>query len=192
MATVLRMRPTVAIWRPIPRGPVTVRHQPTTLEAVLADDYARLVRLAGVVCRDPADAQDAVQAAIERALRHRGDLRDPAKVTAWLNQIVVHEAIRIDQRRRRGWSRLGAVPREIEVASAAGDPARPDAAARAALRDAFDRLPVEQRVVVALHHYAGYSIAEAAALIGIPLETARSRLRLARAHLRRVLDESTR
>jgi RNA polymerase sigma-70 factor, ECF subfamily len=53
-------------------------------------------------------------------------------------------------------------------------------------------LPVEQRVIVALHHYAGYSVAEAAALVGIPLETARSRLRLARAHLRRVLDESTR
>jgi DNA-directed RNA polymerase specialized sigma24 family protein len=158
------MRPTAAWW-PMLRGPATVRHQPTTLEAILADEYGRLVRLAGVVCRDPADAQDAVQA---------------------------HEAIRIDQRRRRWWSRLGSAPREIEVASGEGDPARPGAEANIALRDAFDRLPVEQRVVVALHHYAGYSVAEAAALVGIPLETARSRLRLARAHLRRVLDESTR
>jgi RNA polymerase sigma-70 factor (ECF subfamily) len=148
------------------------------------------VRLAGVICRDPADAQDAVQAAVERALRSRGTLRAPAKVRAWLNQIIVNEAIRIDERRRRWWTRLGAAPREIEVASPDADPDRPGAATSSDLRDAFDRLPVDQRVVVALHHYAGYSVAEAAAIVGVPLETARSRLRLARAHLRRVLDEA--
>jgi RNA polymerase sigma-70 factor (ECF subfamily) len=167
-----------------------VGQDPVTLEAVLADEYARLVRLAGVICRDPADAQDAVQAAIERALRSRGTLRDPAKVRPWLNQIIVNEAIRIDQRRRRWWTRLGAGPREIEVAAADADPARSDASSRSDLRDAFDRLPVDQRVVVALHHYAGYSVVETAAIVGVPLETARSRLRLARAHLRRVLDEA--
>jgi len=180
----------VARWWPGLRGRATVGQDPVTLEAVLADEYARLVRLAGVICRDPADAQDAVQAAIERALRSRGTLRDPAKVRAWLNQIIVNEAIRIDQRRRRWWTRLGAAPREIEVASAESDPARADASTRSDLRDAFDRLPVDQRVVVALHHYAGYSVAETAVIIAVPLETARSRLRLARAHLRRSLDEA--
>jgi len=166
-----------------------VRQDATSLEAILANDYARLIRLAGVICRDPADAQDAVQAAIERALRHQTDLRDPAKLTSWLNQIVVREAIRIDQHRRTWWSRLTAAPREIEVASVDADPARPGAAASRALRDAFDGLPIDQRVIVALHHYAGYSLVEVATITGVPLETARSRLRLARTRLRRVLDE---
>jgi RNA polymerase sigma-70 factor (ECF subfamily) len=79
-------------------------------------------------------------------------------------------------------------PREIEVGSDASDPGGAAVAAAAALRAAFDELPVEQRVIIALHHYAGYSVAEAATIAGIPLETARSRLRLARSHLRRVLD----
>jgi RNA polymerase sigma factor (sigma-70 family) len=189
MATVRQASSTVAPWRPLSRGPAIVGQDATSLEAVLATEYARLVRLAGVICREPAEAQDAVQAAVERALRHRGGLRDPAKVTPWLNQIVVREAIRVDQRRRTWLGRLSARPREIEVGSADADPARAGAVAARAVRDALDRLPVDQRVVVALHHYAGYSLAEAAEITGVPLETARSRLRLARARLRRALDE---
>jgi len=192
MATVLRTRPIVTDWWLGLRDRTTVRQEPVTLEALLADEYDRLVRLAGVICRDPADAQDAVQAAIERALRSHDSLRDPAKVRQWLNQIVVNESIRADQRRRRWWSRLNAGLGEIEPISDAADPAGGPSAAAAALRDAFDALPVEQRVVVGLHHYAGYSVAEAAVIAGIPLETARSRLRLAHAHLRRVLDEAAR
>ena len=169
-----------------------MRHESASLEALLVAEYDRLVRLAGVICRDPADAQDAVQAAIERALRSRDDLRDAAKVRQWLNQIVVNESIRVDQRRRRWWSRLTAGPREIEPVSDAADPAGASSGAAAALRVAFNALPVEQRAIVGLHHYAGYSIAEAAAITGVPLETARSRLRLARAHLRHMLDEVAR
>lgn len=192
MATVLRTKPMVARWWPGLRGRATVRQEPVTLEAILASEYPRLIRLAGVICRDPADAQDAVQAAIERALRHQGELRDPAKASPWLNQIVVREAIRVDQHRRTWWGRLTAGPREIELASPDADPARPDAGASRALRDAFDGLPVDQRVVVTLHHYAGYSLAEAAEITGVPLETARSRLRLARTRLRKALEEQGR
>jgi RNA polymerase sigma factor (sigma-70 family) len=192
MATVLRTSSTVAPWRPLSRGPAIVRQDATGLEAILAREYPRLIRLAGVICRDPADAQDAVQAAIERALRHQGELRDPSKAMPWLNQIVVREAIRMDQRRRTWLGRLTARPREIELASPDADPGRASAATSRALRAAFDELPVEQRVVVALHHYAGYSLAEVAEIAGVPLETARSRLRLARAKLRQALQERDR
>jgi RNA polymerase sigma factor (sigma-70 family) len=188
MAKVLQTVPAAAQWWPGGRDRATVRQEPDRLEALLADEYGRLVRLAGVICRDPADAQDAVQAAVERALRSRDALRDPTKVRSWLNQIVVNESIRIDERRRRWWSHLTSGPREIEVASDTEDPGSGSVAAAAALRAAFDALPVEQRVMVALHHYAGYSVVEAATIAGIPLETARSRLRLARSRLRRVLD----
>ncbi len=58
------------------------------------------------------------------------------------------------------------------------------------LKAAFARLSSEQRAVVALHLYAGYSVAETAELVGAPLETARSRLRLARQRLRMELEPS--
>jgi RNA polymerase sigma-70 factor (ECF subfamily) len=40
----------------------------------------------------------------------------------------------------------------------------------------FRRLTPDQRAVVVLHHYLGYSLAEAAAILGIPLGTMQSRL----------------
>jgi DNA-directed RNA polymerase specialized sigma24 family protein len=43
---------------------------------------------------------------------------------------------------------------------------------------------------VALHLYAGHSVAETADIVGAPLETVRSRLRLARERLRHALEES--
>ena len=61
---------------------------------------------------------------------------------------------------------------------------------RVALDGAFGRLSPEQRAVVALHLYAGYTVAETAEIVGAPHETVRSRLRLAREHLREALGES--
>ena len=61
-----------------------------------------------------------------------------------------------------------------------------------ALTVAFRELPVEQRAVVTLHLYAGYSVQETARIMGARLETTRSRLRLAREHLRRELAEDQR
>jgi len=46
--------------------------------------------------------------------------------------------------------------------------------------------------VVALHLYLGYSIAETADMVGAPLETVRSRLRLAREQMRFQLNEVVR
>jgi len=46
--------------------------------------------------------------------------------------------------------------------------------------------------VIALHLYAGYSVVETAEAVGAPVETVRSRLRLARERMRRQLEEAPR
>ncbi len=171
-------------------GGATTGTDAATLEAIIVREYTRLVRLAGAICREPADAQDAVAGAIERALRHRAALRDPTSTVAWLNQIVVREAIRLDGRRRTWWGRLLGGPREIELPSDAHDPGTSAALVGRALHDALDGLPAPQRAALALHHYAGYSVEETARILGVPLETARSRLRLARERVRRSLEET--
>jgi RNA polymerase sigma-70 factor (ECF subfamily) len=60
----------------------------------------------------------------------------------------------------------------------------------AEMRAAFEKLSNEQRTVVTLHLYAGYTVAETAEIVGVPLETVRSRLRLARQRLRENLERS--
>ncbi len=151
------------------------------LESLVAHHYERLLRVAVLICREHADAEDAVQIALERAWRHATDLHDPDRLSAWLRRIVVREALRIEGRRRGLLARWFAAPREIAVEPEA--PLGRDLALREALRS----LSAEQRASVVLHHLEGYSVAEAALLMGVPLETARSRLRVARERMREAL-----
>lgn len=46
-----------------------------------------------------------------------------------------------------------------------------------------------QRAAIVLHLYLGYSVQETADLLDVPVETVRSRLRLARARLRGALTD---
>ena len=70
------------------------------------------------------------------------------------------------------------------------DPSAEPGIERTLLRGAFAKLSPEQRAVVALHLHAGYSVAETADIVAAPQETVRSRLRLAKAQLRRELEET--
>lgn len=157
---------------------------PATLEQFVALNYRRLLRLAALVCLDGADAQDAVQNALLRAWRSQDRLRDKDRMKSWLDAIVVREAIRTNDRRRSLVQRL--------TRQAAEPPPAPSGVPSGAaldLANGLASLPVPQRVAVALHYEAGYTVAETAALLQVPHETVRSRLRLARERLRRDLAE---
>ncbi len=160
-----------------------------SLEEFVVEHYDRLVRLARLICRDGSDAADAVQVALEQAWRRRSSLRDDERLRPWLDRIVVREAIRIGRSRTSLLTRIfgfGSDVGWIEPADAGNEPS-PDVSA---LRSAFASLSAEQRAVVALHLYAGYTVAETADLVGAPIETVRSRLRLAKERLRDELGES--
>ncbi|MCI0583948.1 MAG: sigma-70 family RNA polymerase sigma factor [Chloroflexi bacterium] len=157
------------------------------LTGFVRDNNDRLIRLAGLICRNVDDAEDAVQAAFERAWRNQGALRDQERLKPWLDRIVVREAIRITRSRESVLGRLFGRD-EDEVVVEPVDVRAVDAAKVAELKLAYARLSAEQRAVVALHLYAGYSVAETAEIVGAPIETARSRLRLARQRLRMELD----
>jgi len=147
---------------------------PDTLEHFVALNYRRLLRLAALVCLDGADAQDAVQNALLRAWRSQDRLRDKDRMKPWLDAI-----------RRRSW--LQRLTRQ-----AAEPPPAPSGIPSGAASDlatGLASLPMPQRVAVALHYEAGYTVAETAALLQVPHETVRSRLRLARERLRRDLAE---
>jgi RNA polymerase sigma-70 factor (ECF subfamily) len=171
---------------PLLEPAITVADVEDRLADFVAAHYERLVRLAYLICRDGADASDAVQGALERAWRRRGALRDEASLRAWLDRIVVREAIRVGTRHRSLVARLFGHERpdpEVEPVDARSEAVL----AWADVRDAYSRLSAEQRAVIALHLYLGYSVQETAQLVGAPVETVRSRLRLARERLRREL-----
>ena len=140
--------------------------------------HSRLIRLAVLVTRSVDEAEDAVQAALERAWRQRASLADLSRLRPWVDRIVVREAIRGMRRRRRSYDERMPTLHSRDTSDET-----------AAVHHALDQLNPDHRAVVVLHLYAGYSVPDTAAALNIRVETARSRLRVARDRLRRLLAE---
>lgn len=157
------------------------------------DALARLVgdrcmAIASWILRDADLAEDAVQAALVRAWRELRTLRDDDRFEAWLHRILTHECY-AEARRRTRWSTAIRVLPIADSVDAGGILSVND---RDQLERAFRRLTLEQRSVLAFHHYLDLPLPEVAARLGIPLGTAKSRLRLATAALRASLDADSR
>lgn len=131
----------------------------------------RQYALATLILRDGDRAQDAVQEALVSAWKGLSALRDPDAWDAWLNRLTVRACfhqIRRDKRRRL--LELDVIPtREVGDAQVA-------VAERDRLERALDRLPLEQRAVIVLHFHLGLPLPEAAAILAVPVGTAKSRL----------------
>jgi RNA polymerase sigma-70 factor, ECF subfamily len=153
-----------------------------------AQHVDRCYALAFRILRDPQRAQDATQQALIGAWRDLPGLRDAARFEAWLHRLVVH-ACYVESRTDRRWvARVRLIPNDTSSV--------PDTAISVADRDelerGFRRLSPEQRAVVVLHHYLGYSLTEIAENLGIPVGTARSRLHYATRQLRAALEADAR
>jgi RNA polymerase sigma-70 factor (ECF subfamily) len=137
------------------------------LEAV-----ARLDAAARLILRDRELARDAVQDTLMGAWRSLPGLRNPDRFDAWLHRLLVRACF--DALRRRH-SR----PIEVELPPYGG-PTTADFASgvvdRELVDDALRRLDPTWRAVVVMHYFLGMPLPEAAAILGIPIGTAKSRL----------------
>ena len=117
------------------------------------------------------DAQDVVAEALLHVCRHIGDLRQPERIRAWMQQIVRNEV-----RRCRRCPQGRALPAEMDLA--AGDrpperaPAEPSLLRLDILRT-LRELPRDQSRSVALYHLAGCSTKDIARQLGRPEGTIR-------------------
>lgn len=133
----------------------------------------RLRGTARLIVRDAWRADDAVQEALVAAWRHLPSLRDPSRIDAWLQRLLVNACRRVargEQRRQVMEIRVG--PDQDGPASESRAPIE----VRDGMERAFGRLSEEHRTLLALVYYADLPVAEAATALGIPLGTAKSRL----------------
>jgi RNA polymerase sigma-70 factor, ECF subfamily len=145
----------------------------------------RLRRFARALSRNPHDADDLLQLAIERALTRAEQLRDDAPMANWMFGIVRHAWI--DELRARARGARVFVP-ELEGQRVAD--ARQSADLELlSVQDAMARLPEEQRVAVALVLIEGLSYKEAAHVMEVPIGTLTSRLARGREALQAMLGE---
>ena len=161
-----------------------------------AEAFDSLARLVGDSClaiavrilRDIDLAEDAVQTALITAWTELRALRDPSRFEPWLHRILTH-ACYAEARRRKRWSEG---LRILPGAGAYGPDEYLTIDDRDLLERAFRRLTVEQRAVLAFHHYLGLSISEVADRVGIPVGTASSRLHHASQALRASIEADAR
>jgi RNA polymerase sigma-70 factor, ECF subfamily len=148
----------------------------------------RLLVIARLILHDDASAEDATQEALVAAWRHIHGLRDPDRFEAWLHRMLVNACYREARRTRTRNVR--------EVQLPALDLPAPDPTGRLLDHDQLDRgfrrLAVDQRAVLVLYYYLGLRPEEAAAILGLPPGTVRSRLQRAITAMRAALDADAR
>ena len=152
---------------------------------------AAIVRLdaaAWLILRDPDVAKDAVQNALIRAWRDLPTLRDCDRFDAWLHRLLVRSCI--DEARRLRRHRVDVEPTALETPTA-GDSAAV-VADRDELERGFVRLDPEMRVLIVMHHYFDLPLPAIAAILGLPLGTAKSRLHRGMQELRAALEADAR
>lgn len=164
--------------------------------AALGELYDRFGRqaysLARRICADEGLAEDVVQEVFLAFWRDPSRF-DPARgrFGTWLLTLVHHKSV--DAVRRESTIRRRTVPADDDGAewSAPPGPGADEAAigslVAGQVRDALTRLPAEQRRVLALAYYGGYTQREVAALTGVPLGTVKSRMFTGVARLRSLL-----
>ena len=159
--------------------------------AALVDQYAgALYRVAFSVLRNQSDAEDAVQEAFVRVLRHRNTLGEVRDHRVWLIRIVWNIVL---DRKRRAKTR----PETDDVADLArvlpmkGLSAEEHAAAaqhHAHVMACVDQLPAKERQVMMLSAFEELSSVEIAAVLEISESSVRSRLFRARNLMAGLLD----
>ncbi|MGA9063643.1 MAG: RNA polymerase sigma factor [Terracidiphilus sp.] len=161
--------------------------------AALVDQYAAaLYRVAYSVLRNPADAEDAVQEAFLRVLRHRQTLGDVRDHRVWLIRIVWNIVL---DRKRRAKTRpeTDDVAELARVLPSTGLSAEEIAAAaqhHAHVLACVDRLPAKERQVLVLSAFEELTSVEIASVLGITESSVRSRLFRARNLMAGLLDHA--
>lgn len=148
-----------------------------------------------------ADAvEDVVQEVFLVAHRRRDDFRGQASVKTWLYGILIN-VTRLHRRTGARSALHGVIDRAVPVTDTDRVPderaRRPDALAETAqayrmLLDVLDQLDEEKREIFVLAELEQLSVPEIADIVGIKLNTAYSRLRLARAAFQDVLARTRR
>lgn len=134
-------------------------------------------------CGDAAEADDLAQETFLTAWQRLGDYRGEASLRTWLCAIAFRKLQAAHRSQARARRRDGQYLESLDQSAAPLDPAL-----HIALGKAMDALTLDQRACVALCLAAGFSHAEAAQALEMPLGTVKSHVNRARERLLAALD----
>jgi RNA polymerase sigma-70 factor (ECF subfamily) len=148
-------------------------------------------RLKGHLIRlgaDPGQGEEIAQEAL-LAVWRKAEQFDPSRASASTWIFTIARNLWIDHLRKvRRRDQIDEVPWEAEPPEVPDQVLEQSDSARS-VRDALDELPAEQLEVIRLSYFEGKAHAEIAEQLSLPLGTVKSRIRLASARLRVLLEE---
>ena len=138
-----------------------------------------LLRVAYLMTGNAHDAEDLVQAALEKAAPRWQHLTDPE---AYLRRVIYTKAV-------SRWRSRRARPPETLTATPSDRPAEADHDTRLVVLSALRHLTPKQRAVLVLRFYEDRTEVEAAILLGVSIGTIKSQTRHALRRLRELAPE---
>lgn len=146
---------------------------------------ARSYRMARLILRNDADAEDAIQDAVVAAWRQWTQLRDRERFDAWFGRILLN--------RCRDRLRAAGRTHDLDLAPSLPSHETDDVARlehRMDIAQAFESLNPDQRVAVVLRYWADLTVDQIAERVRVPAGTVKSRLHHALERLRTSLEQA--
>ncbi len=145
-----------------------------------------LYKLALLMTRSKAMAEDTVSETLLKAFEHYGQYDETKPIKPWLNKILVN-TVRQTARKNKRWFLMEAIPDEEDTHNFVEHFFSKEQ--DLVLWDMVNQLTLKSREVVVLHYYEHLALTEVAQLLQIPLGTCKSRLNTALIQLRRLAPE---
>ncbi len=146
---------------------------------VLRAVLPRIRNLVRYFLRGDGEVDDVAQQCLIAVLRGLPSYRGEGAFVSWVDRVVARRAFAEIDKMKRDRARAS----DVEVELMAVGPSD-EYLARRRVAQLLDGLPEDQRRAVVLHHCVGMSVPEIAALLEVPFDTAKSRLRLGMKKLR--------
>lgn len=181
----------IADWMTPDFSPAMTVDTTETIAAMVAEYSAALYRVAYSVMRNSAEAEDAVQEAFLRVLKHRDKLHEIRDVRVWLVRITWNVVL---DRKRRSKTRpenddIADFARVLPSAERRADEEVISSQENARILALIDRLPAKEREALLLSAVEELSTAEIAEVLKTTESSVRSRIFRARRELSALLEK---
>lgn len=154
-----------------------------SLQNEMAERRTKLYRVAYSWCHSAALADDLVQETMLKALKKIDSLREASTIDTWLYRILInnwHDYLRVKGRNVE-------LTDVVDEDSSDHSDVYQQSQIVARVRASVSQLPMQLREIVTLADFAGFSYAEIADILDIPIGTVMSRLYRARQKLKEQL-----
>ena len=155
-------------------------------ERLYQTSYGKILGTLTAMLGDRSAAEDCAQDAFERAYKKWDTWQPIAPAEAWVHRIAINAAVSYQRKMRL--REVGEVIRRIGRPGLGPDPQA--SVEHRDLVDALALLPPKQAAAIVLRHYHGYTNRAIAQALGIPERTVASRLAVAKARLRVMLQRA--